>query len=145
MTPDLARSKRERLLAANGWGFLAFGFAQLAWNFAPGSGTPWFYWAVFGIAAVEKNGHRAIWNVARRDRQSRNAGPNEKGQMMSEEEREKHFKAELHEAIDAAQTARTQARRLFSSTRLELIEEAKAPGFRASRAGCQPGPGRSAA
>ena len=80
------------------------------------------------ITAVQRNGEDAVWAVAKGRRPPSTTPLEEKGRTMSEIEREKHFKAELHEAIDTAQAARTQARRLFANAREELIAEARANG-----------------
>jgi hypothetical protein len=73
------------------------------------------------IQDIRKNGETAAKVI------SEMAISHQKGHMMSEEEM-KHFKAELHEAVDTAQKARTQASKIFYNERENLIEQAKAAG-----------------
>lgn len=78
------------------------------------------------VEAIAQNGEEAI---------RRSAGISEKqtpdnhkeGPRMSGTE-QTHFKAELHKAVDAAQQARTQSRKLFYQERENLIEEARRNG-----------------
>lgn len=72
------------------------------------------------IADIHKNGETAAKFVA-------NMQEEEKGYDMSENE-QKHFKADLHKAVDTAQKARYQATKLFIQEREQLIETAKDQG-----------------
>jgi len=72
------------------------------------------------IEDIRKNGETAAKVISE-------MAPHEEGHIMSEEQM-KHFKAELHEAVDTAQRARVQASKLFYNERENLIEEAKSAG-----------------
>jgi len=56
--------------------------------------------------------------------------PSEKERIaaMPDEEKQKHFKAEIHKAVETAKTAREQARKIFYNDRERLIEEARNNG-----------------
>lgn len=53
---------------------------------------------------------------------------NEEIETMSDTDKEKSFKAEIHAAIQSRKTAEYQARKLFSSTREEMISTARENG-----------------
>lgn len=76
------------------------------------------------LEAIRVNGNRAVEIIAdiSEDREELN---------MSEIEKEGHFKADLHKAVDDAQKSRNQARRLFVQERDQLLEEASAIGSEA--------------
>lgn len=71
--------------------------------------------------ALRQDGNTAIEITANISQQKK-----EKLEMSTEEKN--HFKADLHKAVDTAQKARVQSRKLFYQERDNLIEEAKAAG-----------------
>lgn len=71
--------------------------------------------------AIEQQGLVAV-NIAA------NISEKKMEELKMSEEEQTHFKADLHKAVDTAQKARTQSRRLFFQERENLIDEAKAAG-----------------
>ena len=73
------------------------------------------------IETIQQDGLKAV-NIAA------NISEQKKEKLEMSEEEKTHFKADLHKAVDDAQKARTQSRRLFFQERENLIEEAKLAG-----------------
>ena len=77
------------------------------------------------VNAVERNGEQAIREIVHKNCNPNSQAKERSVETMSAQERVTHFKGKIHEAIENANKARAQARRLYAQNREELIDKAR--------------------